>query len=148
MQLKTSRDRPNSAPYLRLKNSKRTSICQVLVSWGPFYENFFGNKVSQCRNKLKGRTFWGFSPSILSQNIKKLKGENFLFSEKNLTVPKKTERWNPLGFSNIHSVANSKKIKGGILWGKTFFRKKSLTMPKKTERALRLNEAIWCNNFL
>ena len=27
---KTSRERPKSAPYLRLKNSKRTSKCQVL----------------------------------------------------------------------------------------------------------------------
>ena len=26
---------------------------------------------------------------VLSQNIKKLKGEKFLFSEQNLTVPKK-----------------------------------------------------------
>ena len=48
--------------------------------------------------KLKG-TLWGFSTSILSQNIKKLKGgafgENF-FLEKSLTMPKKTERVDPL----------------------------------------------------
>ena len=32
--------------------------------------------------KLKGGTLWGFSTSILPQNIKKLKGGKFLFSEK------------------------------------------------------------------
>ena len=32
---KTSRDRPKSAPYLRLKNSKRTSKCQVFSSTVP-----------------------------------------------------------------------------------------------------------------
>ena len=31
----TSRERPKSAPYLRLKNSKRTSKCQVLSSTVP-----------------------------------------------------------------------------------------------------------------
>ena len=51
--------------------------------------------------------------TFLSQNIKKLKGEKFLFSEKNLTVPKKTERGDPLGFSNIHSVAKQQKIERG-----------------------------------
>ena len=33
--LKTSRERPKSAPYLRLKNSKRTSKCQVFSSTVP-----------------------------------------------------------------------------------------------------------------
>ena len=45
----------------------------------------------------------------------KIEGGKFLFSEKNLTVPKKTERRDPLGFSNIHSVAKQKKIEGGTL---------------------------------
>ena len=34
----TSRERPKSAPYPRLKNSKRTSNFQVLVHWEHFYE--------------------------------------------------------------------------------------------------------------
>ena len=59
--------------------------------------------------KLKGGTLWGFSTSILSQNLKKLKGgKNFIFG-KNLTVPKKTVRGDPLGFSNIHSDAKQQK---------------------------------------
>ena len=33
--LKTSRERPKSAPYLRLKNNERTSKCQVFSSTVP-----------------------------------------------------------------------------------------------------------------
>ena len=40
-------------------------------------------------------------------------------------MPKKTERGDPLGFSNIHSVAKHRKIEGGTLWGKNFPEKKS-----------------------
>ena len=35
--------------------------------------------------------------------------------EKSLTMPKKTEREDPLGFFNIHSVAKLQKIEGGLL---------------------------------
>ena len=65
-------------------------------------------KKSHNAEKLKGGTLWGFSTSILSQNIEKLKGENFSF-RKNLTVPKKTVRGDPLGFSNIHSDTKPRK---------------------------------------
>ena len=44
--------------------------------------------------KLKGRTLWGFPSSILSQNIKKLKGDplgKFFFRKKSLNA-EKTER--------------------------------------------------------
>ena len=62
----------------------------------------------------------------------KIEGEKFLVSQKNLTVPKKTERGDPLGFSNIHSVAKQQKNWRGDPFGETFFfRKKSLKMPKK-----------------
>ena len=85
---------------------------------------------------LKGGTLCGFSTSILLQNMKKLKKKYFLFSEKNLTMPKKTERGNPSGFSNIHSVAKHQKMHWVPL-GKIFrkiFRKKCLAVPKKIER--------------
>ena len=49
----TSRDRPKSAPYLRLKIVKGLQYVKVLVSWGPFHEFFLEKKVSQCR-KTKG----------------------------------------------------------------------------------------------
>ena len=44
----------------------------------------------------------------------------------------KTERDDPLGFFNIHSVAKlQKKLKGALSWLKKFFLKKSRTVPKK-----------------
>ena len=39
--------------------------------------------------KLKRGTLWGFSTSILSQNIKQLEGGKIFILGKNLTVPKK-----------------------------------------------------------
>ena len=93
--------------------------------------------------KLEGGILWGFSTSILSQNIKELKWEKFLFSEKNLTVPRKTERGDPLGFSNIHSVAKQQKIEGGILWGKNFSGKKRLAVPKKLKGGTLWSRSVW-----
>ena len=53
-------------------------------------------------------------------------------------MPKKTERRNPLGFSNIHSVAkHKKKCRGDPLRKKKFEKKsekKCLAVPKKIER--------------
>ena len=43
--------------------------------------------------KLKGGTLWDFSTSILSENIKKLKGDplvRIFFRKKSLTEPKNT----------------------------------------------------------
>ena len=136
----TSRDRPKSARYPRLKNSKRTSKCQFTVlenrkskkyepsgapgpasasPWrakrgtlpklstflsqlkgGPFGEKTnFRRKVSQCRKTERG-TLWGFSTSIRSQNIKKLKwGKIFIFGKKkSFSAEKKLKE-------KIHSVA-------------------------------------------
>ena len=45
----------------------------------------------------------------------------------------KTERRNPLGFSNIHSVAKHKKMQGDPL-RKKISKKKCLAVPKKIER--------------
>ena len=52
-------------------------------------------------------------------------------------MPKKTERRNPLGFSNIHSVAKHRKNAGGPFEEKNFEKKipeKSLAVPIKNER--------------
>ena len=48
--------------------------------------------------KLKWGTLWDLSTSLLSQNIKKLKGGPFggFVFEKSLTMPKKTEMRRPL----------------------------------------------------
>ena len=85
-------------------------------------------KVSQCRKQLKERTLWDFSTSILSQNIKKLKGgrfgeNSFFFSKKSLTMPKKTEG-GPFSLSRY-----------GMLRGK---RAKTLLV-----QFARPNESIW-----
>ena len=47
--VETSRDRPKSAPYPRLKNSKKTSKCQVfsftVLENRKFYEKIFSKKL-------------------------------------------------------------------------------------------------------
>ena len=48
-------------------------------------------------------------------------------------MPKKTERGDPLGFFNIHSVAKDEKMQGGP-FGEKNFRKKCLAVPKNIER--------------
>ena len=46
-------------------------------------------------------------------------------------MPKKTERGDPLGFFNIHSVAKHQKNAGGTLWENFFFEKKVSQCRKK-----------------
>ena len=65
-------------------------------------------KKSRNAEKLKGGTLWGFSKSILPQNIRKLKGAKFILGKKYHSA-KKTVRGDPLGFSNIHSDAKQQK---------------------------------------
>ena len=91
------------------------------------------------------------------------------FSNKSLTMPK-NGKGDPLGFSNIHSVAKQqKKLKGDPL-GKKISGKKSRSAEKKLEggpfglagygmlrgktgktflvQFARPNSAIWCNDIL
>ena len=58
-------------------------------------------------------------------------------------MPKKTERGDPLGFFNIHSVAKHQKNAGGPFGKKIFFRKKSLAVPKKNERGEFWSRPVW-----
>ena len=97
---------------------------------GDFLERKKIEKKSHNAEKLKGGTLWGFSTSILSQNIKKLKWEKFLFSGKNLSA-EINWKGDPLRFSNIHSDAKQQKIEGGPFGGK--FRKK-VSQCRKNER--------------
>ena len=55
----------------------------------------------------------------------------FYFRKKNLTVPKKTERGDPLEFSNIHFVAKQQKIEGVPFGDKKNFEKKVAQCRKK-----------------
>ena len=190
---RTSRDRPKLAPYPRLKNSKKTSKCQVLFystrkSKKNFRKNYIVKKIdrvarrgslarapgalkSHNAEKLKGGTLWGFSTSILSQNMKKLKKTKIFIFGENLTMPKKTERGDSLGFFNIHSVAkHQRKCRGDPLGKNFFFEKKVSKCRKKMEggslwsrpvwyvtrknrktflvQFARPNSAFWCNNIL
>ena len=63
----------------------------------PFGEKKLRKK-SHNAKKLKRGTLWGFSTSILSQNIRKLKGDLLgqFFFRKKVSVSKKTERRDPL----------------------------------------------------
>ena len=53
-------------------------------------------------------------------------------------MPKKTERGDPLGFFNIHSVAKHKKNAGGPFGEKFFFRKNKSRSAEKNERVFGL----------
>ena len=81
----------------------------VAVEGGPLEKKQIFEKRYHNAEKLKGGTLWGLSTFILSQNIKKLKGEIFYFRKKNLSAGSKTERGDHLGFSNIHSDAKRQK---------------------------------------
>ena len=118
--LKTSRDRPNSAPYLRLKNSKRTSKCQSIGELGTLF--FKVKKVSQCRKKLKGRTLWDFSTSILSQNSKKMKADRLVEkNSKKVAQCRNKSLWSPpvpLVSSGI--VCYARNLFGSVPWANRY----------------------------
>ena len=118
---KTSRDRPKSAPYPRLKNSKKTSKCQVfsftVLENRKFSENFFSKKLHTQKNGPSS------APGPASANPWRAKVSQW----------RKTERGDPLGFFNIHSVAKQQKKMKGTLWGK-IFRKKVSQSRKKIEK--------------
>ena len=101
--IKTSRDRPKSAPYLRLKNRKKTSECQSI--------GFFEKKSLRMPKKLKGRTLWYFSTSILSQNSKQIErrpsGEKKF--EKKSHNAEKAQRVDPLVSPGNVCYAEKKK---------------------------------------
>ena len=87
----TSRDRPKSAPYLTLKNCRRTSKCQAFSFTVPEKLKSWTEVAPLERDPL------GFLTSFLLQNIKKnIEAGPFEdiknFSRKSLTVSKKTKR--------------------------------------------------------
>ena len=57
-------------------------------------------------------------------------------------MPKKTERGDPLGFFNIHSVAKHQKNAGGTLW-EIFFRKKVSQCRKKMKGWSLWSRPVW-----
>ena len=107
---------------------------------------FFKRKSLTMPKKQKGWTLWGFSTSILSQNIKKLKGgtlwETFFFRKKSLTMPKKLKGWTLWGFSTSILSQNIKQLKGGP-FGKHFFPEKKSHNAEKTEWGTLWSRPVW-----
>ena len=98
-------------------------------------------KKSHNTEKLTGGTFWVFNIHSVAKHEKIEENKNFYFRKK-ITVPKKTERGGPLGFSNIQSVAKQQKNEGGP-FGEKNFRKKSLAVPKKIGRGTLWSPRVW-----
>ena len=103
----TSWERPKSAPYLRLKNSKRTSKCQIFSSTVPAW----------------GKN-WTKIPSFL-----KIFFRFFFWSSASRIVPKNV-KGGPLGVFEHPFFCKIEKNDGDSLETKKVC-KKSLTMPKK-----------------
>ena len=133
----TSRERHKSAPYLRLKNSKRTSKCQVffavpkkpkncseLTRRGPASAGPWGAK----RGDLFGfLNIYGCKHKKLREGP--IEGTTF---QKESHNAEETERGTHWGFS---TSIMSQNIEGGTLWGKQCFEKMS-HKAKKLKRGL------------
>ena len=104
-------------------------------------KNKFSKKKSHNAEKLKGGPFEDFQHPFCRKKSKNWRGEKLLFSEKDLTMPKKTELGDPLGFFNIPNSKklksqNSKKLKGGPFGEKFFSEKKSRSAEKNWKWAM------------
>ena len=167
-QYRTSRDRPKSAPYPRLKNSKKTSKCQVFVyssRKSKIFRIFFLKKLhtkkmdrverrgslarapgaltSHNAEKLKGGTLWGFSTSILSQNMKKLKKKKFYFREKISQCRKKLKGGTLWDFPTSIRSQNIKKMQGGDPLRKKNFEKNVSQCRKKLKGGTLWSRPVW-----
>ena len=77
----------------------------------------------------------------MSQDIKKLKGRKFLFSEKNLNAEKKL-KGGPFGiFQHPFCRKTAKKLKGDPLRKKNF--RKKVAVPKKIGRGTLWSRRVW-----
>ena len=92
-------------------------------------KQIFEKKLSQCRKTEKGDPS-GFLNTHSVTKHQKIEGENFLFSDKNLTMPKKLKGGTLWDFSTSILSQNSKKIEGGLFVEK-IFRKMSRSAEKK-----------------
>ena len=102
LQTQTSRDRPKSVPYLRLKNSKRTSKCQSIL----YSTRIFLKSLTMPKKTERGEGPFGiFQHPFCRKTPKKIeKGTlwgKIVFPKKSLAMAKKTERAEPLVSSGI-----------------------------------------------
>ena len=119
--MRTSRDRPKSAPYLRLKNSKRTSKCQVF---------FYSTRKSKKNYILKNGPIGAPGPASASPWRAKV------------SQCRKTERADPLRVFNIHSVAKHQKMQGGF--GEKIQKKNVSQCRKKLKGGTLWSRPVWC----
>ena len=102
------------------------------LAWAP------GALTSHNAEKLKGGTLWGFSTSILSQNMKKLKKKIFFIFGRKSHNAEKNWKEEPFGiFQHPFCRKTSKKCRGDPLRKKISKKKsekKCLAVPKKIER--------------
>ena len=74
--------------------------------------------------KLKGGTLWGFSTSILSQNMKKLKKTKIVIFGEKFHNAEKNWKGGPFGiFQHPFCRKTSKKMQGGPFGENFFFEK-------------------------
>ena len=124
----TRRERPKSAPYLRLKNIQGTTIVKIWkknFSKKLFLKFFFEKKyflVAKCRKTQKKAIQAHSTFSTNRKFQKKCKGVPFdkfqKFSKKSRTVPKKIQRGDPLGTSGCVCFLEKVKTERGTLWSK------------------------------
>ena len=123
----TSRDRPKSAPYPRLKNSKRTSKCQFTV---------LENRKPKKMDRMARRGPLARAPGALKRGhfrncqhfCRSWRGdplEKKQIFEKKSHNAEKLNGGDPLGFLNTQSVVKYQRNWRGTLWREKNFRKKS-----------------------
>ena len=152
---KTSRDRPKSAPYPRLQNSKKTSKCQVFSftvlenrSTKKLHTQKNGPsgapglaKVSQCRKTERGDPLRFFNIHSVAKHEKIEENKIFYFRKK-ISQCRKNRKGGPFGiFQHPFCRKTSKKCRG-TLWGKFFFEKK-FRSAEKNERGTLWSRPVW-----
>ena len=129
---RTSRDRPKSAPYPRLKKSKRIAKCQFTVLENRKPKNNGPSGAPGHASASPWRAKRGDISEIVNIFVAVEGGTLWrknIFDEK-VSQCRKIVREDLLRFFNIHSGAKHQKLKE---W-KSFYNGKNLTRPKKTER--------------
>ena len=121
----TSRERHKSAPYLRLKNSKRTWKCKKTQSQN--------NKKSIELTRAERGILMHFLTSIVAKH-QKLEGWK-KFRKKSHNAEKKLKK-GPFGIFQHPFCCKTSENWRGSPWWKIDFSKKSLKMPKQSERGL------------
>ena len=106
----TSRDRPKTAPYLKIKNSKKTSKCQSIGELGTLRWIFF-KKVSTPK-KIERGIRWDFSTFIVAKLRKNRRDPLGTFFRKKVSQCRKKLNW-----KGDHLVSSCISCYAGNLFG-------------------------------